>query len=64
MLAEVPQAEFGGAQELVVGGIDEGIGHLLQEGSGAGLKVLQEAEAPVGAGFSALGGRRRRRGRR
>jgi hypothetical protein len=59
LLAEVAEAEFGGAEQFGVGGIDEGVGHLLQQGSGAGLELLQEAVASVGPGFSALGGRRR-----
>lgn len=62
MLAEVAEAEFGGAEQFLVGGIDERIGHMLQQGSGGGLEVLQEAVASLVSGFSALRGRRRRRG--
>lgn len=60
MLAEVAEAEFGGAEPFAVGGIDEGIGHLLQQGSGGDLELLQEAVASLVSGFSALRGRRRR----
>jgi hypothetical protein len=59
LLAEVAEAEFGGAKQLAVGGIDEGVGHLLQQGSGGSLELLQEAVASLVAGFSALGSRRR-----
>jgi hypothetical protein len=59
LLAEVAEAEFGGAEQFAVGGIDEGVGHLLQQRSGGSLELLQEAVASLVAGFSALGGRRR-----
>jgi hypothetical protein len=54
LLAAIAEAEFGGAQQFAVRGIDEGVGHLFQQRSGSLLELLQEATATLGAGFSAL----------
>ncbi len=61
VLAEVAEADFDGAEQFVVGGLDEGIDHALQEGGGGGLELSEEALATLVRGFSPFGGRARAR---
>jgi hypothetical protein len=58
LLAEVAELHLDGAEQFAVGGIDERIGHALQEGSGGGLELLEEALAPLGGCFWAFCGPR------
>jgi hypothetical protein len=57
-MGAVAQAQLGAAEQLVVGGIDEFLGHLAQGLLGGGAELVHEGAE---AGFAAFGGRRRRR---
>lgn len=61
LLAEVAEADLDGAEEFGVGVVHQGIGHLLQQGSGEGLQLAQEALAALARGFGDFSGRRRSR---
>jgi hypothetical protein len=61
VLAEVAEANLDGAEELAIGGVHQGLGHLLQQGSGEGLELAQEAWAALGRGSVDFSGRRRGR---
>jgi hypothetical protein len=58
LLAQLAAAEFDGAEQFAVGGIDEGIDHLLQEGLGGGPELFEEALAALGAGLGDFRDRR------
>lgn len=58
-LSEVAEAHFDGTEDLPVGGIDQGIGHLLDQRQDLVEELLAEALAALGAGFIPLRGRRR-----
>ena len=59
LLAEVAEANLDGAEEFGFGGVGQGIGHLLQQGSGEDLELAPEALTALGRGFGDFSGRRR-----
>ncbi len=59
MLSEVAQPDLDGAEDLPVGGVGEGVGHLLQQRGNGGLELLKETLATLVARFGCLRGRRR-----
>jgi hypothetical protein len=61
LLAEVAAAGLGGAEAFGIGGVHQGIGHLLQQGSDQGPQRAQEALAALAGGFGDFGGRLRGR---
>jgi hypothetical protein len=55
--AEVAQAHFDGTEDLAVGGIGQGVGHLLDQRQDLVKELLTEALAALSAGFIYLWGR-------
>jgi hypothetical protein len=60
LLPEVAEAGFDGAKEPVVGGVGEGVGHLVDQGEGLSKELLAQAVASLAARFSPFRDRRRR----
>jgi hypothetical protein len=52
LLAEVAQSNLDGTEQFAVGGIDQGIDHLLDQGQGVRQELLPEALATLVAGFT------------
>ncbi len=54
LLGVIAEAEFDGAEQLAVGGIDEFLGHPAEGAVGRGAELFDEG---ADAGFAVLGGR-------
>jgi hypothetical protein len=52
LLSEVAEADLDGAEEFAVGGVGEGVGHLVDEGEGLLQELLAQAAAALVAGFA------------
>lgn len=48
---EVAETDFDGAEELAVGGVGEGVGHLVEQREGLSQELLAEALASLVARF-------------
>ena len=51
LLSEVAESDFDGAEQFAVGGIDQGIGHVLDQRQELIEERLAEALAALGVGF-------------
>jgi hypothetical protein len=59
LLPEVTEADFDGAEELAVGSVGEGVGHLVDQRESLSEELLAQALAPLVAGFFYFRDRRR-----
>jgi hypothetical protein len=54
LLAEVAEADLDGSEQLAVGGVGEGVGHLVDQGQGLGAELLAEALPALVARFNRM----------
>lgn len=51
-MSEVAEADLDGAEEFVVGGVAEGVGHLVDQGQGLLPELPAQALTALVAGFA------------